>query len=200
MSAASRIARARPTLQDVERLSRGMAATRRGIGSRRVPHRLNEEERVAFSLAQKRGFAVMQGSGYRRERKGSPLLNSLRQHADALGKPLVWVERGHPLDHTCVDISPCRCTAETEIAAVSEAISVVAEQEPLALSIAIPTATTGGDLDQLCRCAIWELPRVVWRFSCDREADEKLSKRLAAALALSLSCSTTVTIPSHRRR
>ena len=35
----------RPTLDDVERISKGQAAKRRGTGSRAVPHRLNEMER-----------------------------------------------------------------------------------------------------------------------------------------------------------
>lgn len=35
----------RPTLDDVERLSRGQAAKKRGTGSRAVCHRLNESER-----------------------------------------------------------------------------------------------------------------------------------------------------------
>ena len=82
----------RPSLDDVERLSRGLRARRRGLGSRAVPHRLNEDERRRFELAKRKGFAVLPGTGSRRERKGSPLLNTLRQHADALARPLVWVE------------------------------------------------------------------------------------------------------------
>ena len=35
----------RPSLDDVERISKGQAAKRRGTGSRAVPHRLNEMER-----------------------------------------------------------------------------------------------------------------------------------------------------------
>jgi len=31
----------RPSLDDIERISKGMAATKRGVGSRMVPHRLN---------------------------------------------------------------------------------------------------------------------------------------------------------------
>lgn len=41
----------RPSLDDVERLSRGQAAKKRGTGSRGVCHRLNESERkVRFCL------------------------------------------------------------------------------------------------------------------------------------------------------
>jgi hypothetical protein len=38
-----------------------------------VPHRLNQEERLAFNIARDKAFLTLKGSGYRRERKGSPL-------------------------------------------------------------------------------------------------------------------------------
>ena len=106
-----RVAAVRPTMRDVINLSRGEAATRRGLGSRRVPHRLNAEERKAYELAERKGFVAVIGSGMRRERKGSPLLNILRQRADALAQPLVWVEkasRGQTQDFACIDYSPLR--------------------------------------------------------------------------------------------
>lgn len=40
----------RPSLDDVERLSRGQAAKKRGTGSRGVCHRLNESERKVRTL------------------------------------------------------------------------------------------------------------------------------------------------------
>ena len=39
----------RPDISDVERISRGEGAKRRGTGSREVPHRLNEAERLAWA-------------------------------------------------------------------------------------------------------------------------------------------------------
>ena len=119
----------RPTLLDVDRLSRGLAATRRGVGSRRVPHRLNAEERTAYEVAERKGFAVLRdGGSWRRDRKGSPLLNILRQRADAIARPLVWVEleerRRRRRDdeaagdaaaasaHVLVDLAPLRLRAE----------------------------------------------------------------------------------------
>ena len=45
----------RPSLDDVEKISYGQAAKKRGIGSRGVPHRLNAEERSEWDLAKKRG-------------------------------------------------------------------------------------------------------------------------------------------------
>lgn len=44
----------RPSLDDVERLSRGQAARKRGTGSRAVCHRLNESERKVCSFQQLR--------------------------------------------------------------------------------------------------------------------------------------------------
>ena len=44
----------RPSLDDVESISRGGAAKNRGTGSRRVPHRLNSEERGLYDLAKKK--------------------------------------------------------------------------------------------------------------------------------------------------
>lgn len=41
----------RPSLNDVESLSKGNAARQRGTGSRQVPHRLNTEERKLYDLA-----------------------------------------------------------------------------------------------------------------------------------------------------
>ncbi|PXF40481.1 hypothetical protein BWQ96_09804 [Gracilariopsis chorda] len=81
----------RPTLDDVERLSRGQAARRRGTGSRAVPHRLNQEERRRYERAQKSGVLELPANaGYRRERQGSPILNIWRQWCDAQARPAVY--------------------------------------------------------------------------------------------------------------
>lgn len=52
----------RPSLDDVDRLSRGEAAKRRGTGSRAVPHRLNEEEMRAFTVSKVRGVLPVWGA------------------------------------------------------------------------------------------------------------------------------------------
>lgn len=55
----------RPTVQDVENISWGKPAKRKGTGSRGVPHRLNhEEERTLFDMARKKGFLEVAGSGW----------------------------------------------------------------------------------------------------------------------------------------
>jgi len=96
---------------DVERLSRGQPSKNKGYGSRRVPHRLNEEERKAFSRASKYGFLSLDGTGWRRGRKGSPLANSHRQWCDARGKPQIILCKatgGRMLDNIVIDLSPLR--------------------------------------------------------------------------------------------
>jgi hypothetical protein len=101
---------------DVERLSRGQPAKNRGYGSRNVPHRLNDEERQEMDRACRKGYITVAGTGYRRERKGSPLINIHRQWCDAREKPQVVLckasSSGSPsaalLDDVIVDLSPLR--------------------------------------------------------------------------------------------
>jgi len=85
---------ARPTLDDVERISYGQAAKKRGTGSRNVPHRLNEMERKEWEVAKKRRYLQLRGTGWRRERGDSPLQNIYRQLCDALNIPCIVVARG----------------------------------------------------------------------------------------------------------
>lgn len=96
---------------DVERLSRGQPSKTRGYGSRNVPHRLNDEERQEMDRASRKGFVTLEGTGYRRGRKGSPLANIHRQWCDAREKPqiiLCKASGGRPLDNVIVDLSPLR--------------------------------------------------------------------------------------------
>ena len=47
-------ASSRPSLDDVERISKGDPAKARGTGSRRIPHRLNAEERQQYEIAKQK--------------------------------------------------------------------------------------------------------------------------------------------------
>jgi hypothetical protein len=113
---------------DVERLSRGQPAKNRGYGSRNVPHRLNDEERQEMDRACRKGYITVAGTGYRRERKGSPLINIHRQWCDAREKPQVILckasSSGSPsaalLDDVIVDLSPLRIHGLVEDAAKVE--------------------------------------------------------------------------------
>jgi hypothetical protein len=68
----------RPTLDDVDRISWGKPAKKKCTGSRGVPHRLNEDERKLYDFARQKGFLEVPGSGWRKERRGAPLLNTYR--------------------------------------------------------------------------------------------------------------------------
>lgn len=99
----------RPHLDDVERLSYGKGAKKqRGTGSRSVCHRLNQEERKLWELAKEAGFLTVRGTGYRKERKGSPLGNIFRQRCDALKKICVVIEKRSDEDILVIDLSTLR--------------------------------------------------------------------------------------------
>jgi len=111
----------RPVLDDVERISFGKAAKRRGTGSRAVPHRLNADERVEFNLAKKRKYLLMRGSGWRHERGDSPLANLYRLYCDATEIVAISVRRGlqpdgAAVDEVVVDFSPLRTTNVLDLA------------------------------------------------------------------------------------
>lgn len=106
---------------DVVRLSRGQPAKKKGYGSRGVCHRLNDEETQAFERAGRSGYVTLQGTGYRRGRKGSPLGNIHRQWCDARAKPqiiLCKASGGRPLDNVIIDLSPLRIHANSDDNAV----------------------------------------------------------------------------------
>lgn len=116
MVLAARKSTVRPSLDDIDRISRGQAAKKRGTGSRAVPHRLNEKERIEFDLAKKRKFVSLRGTGWRAERGDSPLANIYRNYCDAVNQPCISVRRGIFInedenvlgDEVIVDFSPLR--------------------------------------------------------------------------------------------
>ena len=184
----------RPALDDVERLARGGATRRRGVGSRRVPHRLNREELELYQLAVRKGFALLEGSGHRVERGGAPLLNTLRQRADALATPLVWVERHRTgsLWHTNIDYSPVRCLGAQHLWALHElTLRTVAEVDAAPCVVTMPASDELGaravlpSEDDSRSQPIWRLPSCVARFGFAREDEQRrrACKRLAEALS-----------------
>jgi hypothetical protein len=97
------------------------------------------------------GFVQLRGTGYRRERKGSPLANIHRQLCDALGRACIEVHRGLGTDATdevIVDLSPFRPVEAAELAAALE-VCVEVEKEflpplPLPVDGAAVAAVAGG--------------------------------------------------------
>ena len=131
----------------MERISKGQAAKKRGVGSRSVCHRLNEMERKEFELAKKLGFVQLRGTGYRRERKGSPLANIHRQLCDALARPCVEIHRGlgtDAIDEVVVDLSPLRPTAA---GALDAAFAVLRAVEAEVMPLKAPAAAAEGAVE-----------------------------------------------------
>lgn len=115
----------RPTIDDVERISWGRSAKQKGTGSRGVPHRLNADERRAYDSARSKGFVEIGGSGWRRERSASPLVNTYRSWCDARAVPAIFVHKDKEGDdEVVVDLSPLRTPAAFEAAAAYACASV----------------------------------------------------------------------------
>ena len=76
----------RPTKDDVERLSRGKP-TRAKIGSRQIPHRLTQKERILFESARRRGFLKVPAAGIRPN-----VLNIYRLWCDVEGRKFIAVD------------------------------------------------------------------------------------------------------------
>lgn len=110
----------RPDVRDVEKISWGMPAKKKGTGSRGIPHRLNQDERRSFDQARHQGFLQVHGSSYRSQRRDAPLLNSYRSLMDARGRPMVVLHKINPNsaggtingDRLVVDLSPLRLPEE----------------------------------------------------------------------------------------
>lgn len=99
----------RPDINDVERISFGKPAKKKGTGSRGVPHRLNLDERFLFDNARRKGFLEVEGSGWRSQRREAPLLNTYRSLCDARGQASIVLHKGNTgMDELVVDLSPLR--------------------------------------------------------------------------------------------
>jgi hypothetical protein len=99
----------RPTVNDVERISFGKPAKKKGTGSRGVPHRLNEDERFQFDLGRSNGFLQVAGSAWRSQRREAPILNTYRSLCDAKGQvSIVLHKQNDGIDELVIDLSPLR--------------------------------------------------------------------------------------------
>lgn len=99
----------RPTIDDVERISWGKPARKKGTGSRGVPHRLNLDERFLFDAARRKGYLEVEGSGWRSQRREAPLLNTYRSLCDARGQVSIVLHKSNTgIDELVLDLSPLR--------------------------------------------------------------------------------------------
>jgi hypothetical protein len=80
----------KPTKDDIERLSRGKP-TRSKTGSRQIPHRLTQKERILFEAAQRQGFLKIPAAGIRPN-----VLNIYKLWCEANSKDCIVVDGGKP--------------------------------------------------------------------------------------------------------
>lgn len=199
-------ASARPSLDDVERISRGQAAKKRGVGSRAVPHRLNEAERKEWDLAKQRRYLMLRGTGWRKERGDSPLANIWRNYCDAANIPAINIVRSigdssgsggratngtsSMEDHVVVDLSPLR---SADLAAVAAQCMAEARAPQFAASLTALAddssfAAQGWEAEAvekaLAEDAIWRIPTAAVRASfSDRAHAKKYAEAVAQRLA-----------------
>ena len=128
----------------------------------------------------------MKGSGYRKERKGSPLINTFRQFCDAKGACFVRLEKGSEMDTVIVDFSPLRVVDDAPIVSLAKQVARVTvgvgEDQTEEVNLSQQGLREGFHVEALQTSAIWGVRERELRLSCDREA----AKELAAALVESL--------------
>lgn len=177
----------RPTVDDVERISRGQAAKRRGTGSRGVPHRLNSAERIEWDLAKKRRFLMLRGTGWRRERGDSPLANIYRNYCDAVEVPCISIARAigiqDLIDHVIIDFSPLRrIDIQDMVTACKSMTTQYSSAQEVQDNTSLQEQGWGGDIQELLENElIYRLPvySLVIPFSVRAEA-----RRFAEELAI----------------
>ena len=113
----------RPDKQDVERISWGKPAKKKGTGSRGVPHRLNQEERQLFDQARSKGFLEVIGSAWRSQRRDAPLVNTYRSWCDACAHTCIVVHKSSTGvdDAVVMDISTLRFATAADFQATVDA-------------------------------------------------------------------------------
>ena len=95
--------------RDNDRPSRSHVAKEKRSGG--SANRLSEQEHKELERASKRGYVTLEGTGYRRGRKGSAVANTHREWCDSRSKPqiiLCKASGGRPLDNVIIDLSPLR--------------------------------------------------------------------------------------------
>jgi len=172
----------RPSVDDVERISWGKPAKKKGTGSRGVPHRLNDKERTLYDIARQKGFLEIAGSGWRRERSGKPLVNTFSSWCDARAHPAIFLHKGVEFDEVIIDLAPLRTPTKFSEAADFCLLSG-------------PDGQVEGDTDGLSRIGedesitngyqnnpLYSLPRFVISWRRPRPEAKRLAKELAERL------------------
>jgi hypothetical protein len=186
-------AKGRPSKDDVERISQGRAARRRGTGSRAVAHRLNADEREEWQRTQRRGYLEVVGSGFRRggrdyspDRVGNPLVNIFRQWCDATCRPSIVVRKATSAgqgDSVVIDASPLRMSDPKEYAAFFDACDAIAARLSCdrlsAPSLTEDSAQAWLDGQDMQDGAVWRLPTISVEYNCGtRQQAKGLARQL----------------------
>eukprot|EP00986_Skeletonema_menzelii_P017243 scaffold18456_cov155-Skeletonema_menzelii.AAC.5 len=183
----------RPDVRDVERISFGQPAKKKGTGSRGIPHRLNEDERRSFDQARRQGFLQVTGSAWRSQRRDAPLLNTYRSLSDARGKPAIVLHKLSPTssgdneDKLVVDLSPLRFpedfdTVGNELKAIVQAeynlesFMYSGEEEEDSEDEGLDIVETE---DQYETRPIYQLPPFLVGWNVSRQDGKKIGKYLA---------------------
>lgn len=184
----------RPDLRDVERISFGQPAKKKGTGSRGIPHRLNEDERRSFDQARRQGFLQVTGSAWRSQRRDAPLLNTYRSLSDARGKPSIVLHKLSPTssgeheDKLIVDLSPLRFPEDFETVGKELKTMVQAEYNLESFMYSGEDELgaeedEGLDIieseDQYETRPIYQLPPFLLGWSVSRQEGKKIGKYLA---------------------
>ena len=176
----------RPYLDDVERLSHGKGAKKqRGTGSRMVCHRLNRDERKLYELAKQASFLTMRGTGYRKNRKGSPLCNIFRQRCDASEEICVIIEKRADLDTVVIDFSTLRARNDNSLVASVLENVFRAKYPDLYKLVMKDHADEDGNASSVIRTpinweavktkAIWGVDERLIKVSCERDVAKSLA-------------------------
>lgn len=189
----------RPDVRDVERISFGQPAKKKGTGSRGIPHRLNEDERRSFDQARRQGFLQVTGSAWRSQRSDAPLLNTYRSLNDARGRPVIVLHKlspsssGGDVDHAdrlVVDLSPLRLPDEFD--AVGKELKSMIQAEYNLGSIInddsvddvsddddLDTMESGKNEDQYATRPIYQLSPYRLEWNVSRQEGKQIGKYLA---------------------
>ncbi|KAL7515310.1 hypothetical protein ACHAXN_012775 [Cyclotella atomus] len=170
----------RPDIRDVEKISWGMPAKKKGTGSRGTPHRLNEEERRAFDQARRQGFLQVKGSSWRSQRRDAPLLNSYRSLMDARGRPAIVLHKLNPTsgitdgEDMLVKVKE-RVYSELQIRADENVEKISAEEEDETLD----ELRDNFDRTMYETRPIYQLPSYSICFKATRQEGKEIGKLLA---------------------
>lgn len=180
----------RPTVNDVERISWGKPAKKKGTGSRGVPHRLNSEERKLFDMARRHGFLQVPGSAWRSQRREAPLMNTFRSLCDARAQPsIVLHKQSNGIDDVVVDLSPLR--NPTLFQSVAEECLALHSDGEIVESLVSEHNTSDTDAvsavaedaaDPWGTCPIYQLPSYCITWELPRSNAKALGKSLAKFL------------------